>query len=89
MKCLEFKMLYSSYCKMSLSRSSPPRILSYLTSSIDDFRCELLSIVFDDPTEGVFDRRVITLYKMMLDKTNRAGGFACESYQQQESVIVR
>lgn len=48
----------------------------YLTSCVDDFRCEILSIALDDSAERVFDCRVIALYKMMLDETNSEGRFA-------------
>ena len=71
MKCLEFRMLYSSYCRVSFdSQSQSPQVFPYLTSRVDDFGCEILSIVFNDSAECVLNRRVVAFYKMMFDKAN-------------------
>jgi hypothetical protein len=35
----------------------------------------ILAIVFNDPTKGVFDCRVVALDKVMLNKPNGKGGF--------------
>jgi len=44
---------------------------SYLPSRINDFRRKVLSFVFNDATEGVFDGRVVALNKVAIDETNR------------------
>lgn len=88
MKCLEFKMLYSSCDKVSLSRSSPPTVLAYLTSGIDNLCCKILSIVLNDSAECVLDRRVIAFYKMVLDETYCEGRFTWCSVSAASTCIM-
>ena len=69
-KCLEFNMLYSSYGSINFEDIHSQIYSPYLTSSINYLGCKVLSIVLDDTTKGVFNRRIITFHKMVLDETN-------------------
>ena len=87
MKCLEFKILYSScptpsVCQIDHHWRRPPREFepscpsTYLARRIDYFRSVVLSFVFDYLTESVLDCRVVTLDKVAVNELDSKGGFA-------------
>lgn len=45
-------------------------LAAYLACSVDDLSRIVLSIVLDDPTEGVLDCRVIALDEVVFDKAD-------------------
>lgn len=45
-------------------------LVSHLSRSIDDLSRIVLSIVLNDPAEGILDCRVIALDEVMFDKTD-------------------
>lgn len=49
---------------------------SYLTSCVDNLSGVLLALILNNLTEGVFDRRIITLYEVPIYKAHGEGGFA-------------
>jgi hypothetical protein len=51
--------------------------LTYLTSSIDDLRREVLVLPLDHFAERVLDSRVITIDKVAVDELHRHTGLAC------------
>lgn len=51
-----------AYCRSALA--------AYLSCSVDDLSRIVLSIVLDDPTEGVLDCRVIALDEVVFDKAD-------------------
>lgn len=54
------------------------KILPHLTSCIDDICCEFLALVLDDFAESIFNRGIVALHEMSVDKLDRQGGFACD-----------
>ena len=50
---------------------------SYLTGRIDDLRGEILTLVLHDPTERIFDGRIVALHEVTLDELHSEGRFAC------------
>lgn len=44
---------------------------AYLARSINNLRRVILTLVFDNATECILNRRVIALYKMMVHKAHR------------------
>lgn len=77
MKCLEFKILYSSCEMVSEAEKTSSMCVTYLSCSIDNLSCIVLAIVLDNPAESVLNCRVIAFHKVVLNKTNSEGGFAC------------
>ena len=57
-----------AYCRSALA--------AYLSCSVDDLSRIVLSIVLDDPTEGVLDCRVIALDEVVFDKADCKRWFA-------------
>jgi hypothetical protein len=49
--------------------------ITHLAGCINYLGRIILAIVFNDPTKGVFDCRVVALDKVMLNKPNGKGGF--------------
>lgn len=70
MKCLEFKILYSSCRMVSVTKRSSRTVITYLSRSIDDLSCVILAIVLDNPAECVLNCRVIAFHEVVLDKAN-------------------
>lgn len=50
---------------------------SYLTSSVDDLGSIILSLIFDNLAERVFDGGVVAFDKVAVDELDCYGGFAC------------
>jgi hypothetical protein len=50
---------------------------THLSSRVDDLCRELLAFVLNDLAEGVFDRWVVALDKVAVDKLHRKRGLAC------------
>lgn len=82
-KCFEFKMLYSSWMAsgtwsafLVLPWSSPKRLSTYLSSSVDNLCSVVLSLKPDHFTKGVLDGRVVAFDKVAIDELDREGGFA-------------
>lgn len=78
MKCFEFRILYSSYCRRRQRGTFfSQEENAYLSSSVYDLSGVVLSIVLDNPAEGILNCGVITFHEMMLDKADGERGFAC------------
>lgn len=70
MKCLEFKILYSSCRIVSVIRTASHMQITYLSCSIDDLSCIVLAIVLDNSAECVLNCRVIAFHEVVLDKAD-------------------
>ena len=52
---------------------------AYLPRGVDYFCGKVLTFVFDDATERVFDCRIVAFHKVPIHKLHRQGGFACQA----------
>lgn len=77
MKCLEFKMLYSS-CALGEHRHEYGEIGSTnLASSIDNFSGKILALILYRFTECILDRWIVAVDEVAIDELNRKRGFTC------------
>lgn len=70
MKCLEFKILYSSCRMVSVTKQSSLTEITYLSRGVDNLSCVILAIVLDNPAECVLNCRVIAFHEVVFDKAN-------------------
>jgi hypothetical protein len=50
--------------------------ISYLSCSVDNLSCIILTIVLNNPAEGILDGRIVAFDEVVFDKTDREGRFA-------------